>query len=187
MRKKVKKRVLVVGGYAISLVLSCCSTLKTNIPTPLPKQTKATAFSNIPVNKSEVEQNDTMLLHIVDVDSIYFYMFSSPQDIHEDSLVSDLLCGYPSISFRKRLNSSEIAVYNFIVKEPGIFVSSYPPVKQAFLPCFGLKTYKDSDASDVIFSFGSEEMRIENGKQSKDYKMNDIGMVLRWISAIQKP
>lgn len=63
-----KKRALITGTYAIALALSCCSTLKTNTPAHLPKESKAIAFSNISVNKNEVEQNDTMLLHIVDVD-----------------------------------------------------------------------------------------------------------------------
>lgn len=181
-----KKRALITGTYAIALALSCCSTLKTNTPVHLPKESKAIAFSNISVNKNEVEQNDTMLLHIVDVDSIYFYIFSSPQDICEDSLVNDSLCGYPLMPFRKRLNPSEIAIFNFIVKEPGMFVSSYPPVKQAFLPCIGLKTYKDKNISNVIFSFGSEELRIVNGELSKEYKVSNMGTISRWISAIHK-
>ncbi len=160
----------------IALLSSCCI------------HKSATQTSNLFLdknNKDSVVSNtkeDSTLLALQDVDSLYLYSIASPQQ-QNDSTCSDSIQHYKIAKNYGKVSSTHTSIYNFLIAGDRILNSNYPLPKQAFYPDFVLRCHKNTMTTTMQFSFGSEELKVITQEyNTKTYQICQMKNVLRWFN-----
>lgn len=128
-------------------------------------------------------RNDSLLMTIQKADSIWLYRLASPQ--LQDTLIG---CKKDSIAHYKiekelgKVNLSNTSIFNFLTQEEEIWSTDYPTVKQAFLPVYAIRLYRNERIYILLFSLGTEELRIiTQDSIGATYKITKMKTILHWF------
>ena len=164
----------------IALLSSCC----------IHKNATSISNANLFCDKTNKDSTvsstkaDSILLALQDADSLALYSIASPQQ-QKDSIAYDSIKQYKIAKSYGKVKSTLTSIYNFLMAEDGILNSNYLLPKQAFYPDFVLRCYKDSTTTTLLFSFGSEELKVITPKSnSKTYQICQMKNVLRWFNLV---
>lgn len=164
----------------IAILTSCC----------IQKNATQTSYSNLFFDKSNKNniisnlQKDSILLAIQNVDSLYLYSIAGPQQ-PKDTIDCDSIEHYKIAKNFGKVSFTHTSIYNFLIAEDEVFNQKYPLPKQAFNPIFALRCYKQDIVTVLLFSFGSEELRVINQEvNTKTYQICQLKNVLRWFNLV---
>lgn len=165
--------------FVIITFLSSCCTHK-----DVTRRSNGKSFLSKEVKDSSVTNKDSLLLSsLQDVNRILLYTIASPQQ--KDSLLKDTIGHYKVYKAYGKVSTANTAIFNFLMKEDGLLCRDYPPVKQMFFPYCALKCYKGKETYTLLYSLGTEEIRIlKQGQQEETYKIHKIKTMLHWLNQV---
>lgn len=143
-----------------------------------------TLLSSCCIHKSATDTTHEKSTLVQNADRILLYRMASPQQ-QQDSLAYNKMDSIYHYKIDKKLgkvNCANTAIFNFLTQEEGMFTSDYPAVKQAFWPDYALKCYRNDKNYILLFSLGTEELRIISQDYTETtYKITKMKTILHWF------
>ena len=136
-------------------------------------------------NKDSIPlSNDSLLTAIQNADSILLYRMVSP--LQQDTLANSKMDSIVHYKINKELgkvNLPNTSIFNFLSQEEGILSKDYPITRQAFLPDYAIRLYRNEKIYILLFSLGTEELRIiAQDSTEATYRINKMRTFLHWFN-----